>query len=192
MVAMKELPMLLFESISVFEKWLSHHHADADGLWIKISRKASGIASITYEEALEVALCYGWIDGQRKSFDNLFFLQRLTPRRAKSLWSKRNVGKVEKLAAEGKMQPAGWLEVEAAKRDGRWAAAYDSAKHVSFPNDFLDALAKNEAAQTFFGTLSSAQLYAMAWRLQTAQRLETRQKRFESLLSRLERGEKFR
>jgi uncharacterized protein YdeI (YjbR/CyaY-like superfamily) len=191
MVTMKELPISLFESVSAFEQWLSNHYSDVDGLWIKISKKASGLASVTYEEALEVALCYGWIDGQRKRSDDLFFIQRFTPRRARSLWSKRNVGKVEKLIAEGKMQPAGLLEVEAAKKDGRWEGAYASAKNMVFPEDFLNALVKNEAAQAFFSTLNRADLYAIAWRLQTAKSLEARQKRFDSLLSMLERGEKF-
>jgi uncharacterized protein YdeI (YjbR/CyaY-like superfamily) len=191
MGTMKEFPISLFESVSAFEQWLSNHHTDVDGLWIKISKKASGFASVTYEEALEVALCYGWIDGQRKRFDELFFLQRFTPRRAKSLWSKRNVSKIETLIEAGKVQPAGLLEVEAAKKDGRWEAAYDSAKDMIFPEDFLSMLAKNEAAQAFFGTLNRADLYAIAWRLQTAKSLETRQKRFDSLLTRLERAKKF-
>lgn len=191
MTAIKELPILFFESALVFEKWLFNHHTELDGLWIKMSKKASGIVSVTYEEALSVALCYGWIDGQRKTFDDTFFIQRFTPRRAKSLWSKRNVGKIATLISQGKMQPAGLLEVEAAKQDGRWEAAYASSKNMVFPEDFLKALAKNKQAQAFFKTLGKSNLYAIAFRLETAKKPETRQRRFDALLGMLERGEKF-
>jgi uncharacterized protein YdeI (YjbR/CyaY-like superfamily) len=191
MAATKELPVLLFESPSAFEKWLSLHHAQSHGLWVKIFKKAFEITSVTYEEALEVALCHGWIDGQRKSFDEMSFLQRFTPRRAKSLWSKRNVGKIETLISAGKMLPAGLLEVEAARRDGRWEAAYDSAKTMVFPEDFLMALERNTPAQTFFKTLSKSEVYTIAFRLETAKKPETRKRRFEALLAMLEKGKRF-
>ncbi|HLA80189.1 MAG TPA: hypothetical protein VJP78_00975 [Thermoleophilia bacterium] len=112
-----------FASAALWEQWLSRHHAQPDGVWLKIGKKVSGVASVTYDEALDVALCYGWIDGQRKSFDSTFFLQRFTPRRRRSIWSKRNVDRVANLTAAGKMQPSGLAEVEAAKEDGRWEAA---------------------------------------------------------------------
>jgi len=123
MATANELPILPFASAALWEQWLSRHHAQPDGVWLKIGKKVSGVASVTYDEALDVALCYGWIDGQRKSFDSTFFLQRFTPRRRRSIWSKRNVDRVANLTAAGKMQPSGLAEVEAAKEDGRWEAA---------------------------------------------------------------------
>lgn len=123
MAATKELPILPFASVSLWEQWLFEHHAQPDGLWLKISKKASGIASVTYDEALEVALCYGWIDGQRKAFDGAFYLQRFTPRRPRSQWSKSNINRVATLTTAGRMQTSGLAQVEAAKQDGRWEAA---------------------------------------------------------------------
>jgi uncharacterized protein YdeI (YjbR/CyaY-like superfamily) len=189
MATTKELPILPFASVSLWEQWLFEHHAQLDGVWIKVAKKASGIASVTHDEALDAALCYGWIDGQRKTYDSRFFLQKFTPRRPKSLWSKRNINKVAELTAEGRMQPAGLAEVEAAKQDGRWEAAYDSSKHMVFPEDFLKALEKNKQAQAFFNTLSKSNVYAIAWRLETAKKPETRKRRFDALLGMLERGE---
>jgi uncharacterized protein YdeI (YjbR/CyaY-like superfamily) len=169
---------------------LSEHHARLDGVWLKIAKQASGIASVTHDEALDVALCYGWIDGQRKPADSEFFLQKFTPRRPKSLWSKRNIAKVAELTAARRMQPSGLAEVEAAKQDGRWAAAYDSPKNMVVPEDFLRALRENQQALAFFNTLSKANVHAIAWRLQTAKQPETRQRRFAALLAMLERGER--
>ncbi|MFN8512243.1 MAG: YdeI/OmpD-associated family protein [Chloroflexia bacterium] len=190
MAATKEYPNLPFASASVWEEWLAEHHAAADGVWIMVAKKASGIASVTHDEALDVALCYGWIDGQGKTFDDTYYLQKFTPRRPKSLWSKRNIEKVTALTAAGKMQPAGLAEVEAAKRDGRWDAAYDSPKNMVIPEDFMQALGENEQALAFFNTLNQANKYAIGWRLQTAKKPETRQRRFDALLAMLERGEK--
>lgn len=190
MAATKEYPNLPFASASVWEEWLAEHHAAADGVWLMVAKKASGIASVTHDEALDVALCYGWIDGQGKTFDDTYYLQKFTPRRSKSLWSKRNIEKVAALTAAGKMQPAGLAEVEAAKRDGRWDAAYDSPKNMVVPDDFMQALGENEQALAFFNTLNQANKYAIAWRLQTAKKPETRQRRFDALLAMLERGEK--
>jgi uncharacterized protein YdeI (YjbR/CyaY-like superfamily) len=189
MATAKELPLLPFASASLWEQWLAEYHAQLDGVWIKVAKKASGIASVTHDEALDVALCYGWIDGQRKTYDSQFFLQKFTPRRPKSLWSKRNVAKVAKLTAAGKMQPAGLAEVEAAKRDGRWEAAYDSPKNMVVPEDFLKALEENKQALAFYKTLSKSSIYTIAWRLQTAKKPETRRRRFDALLVMLERGE---
>jgi uncharacterized protein YdeI (YjbR/CyaY-like superfamily) len=155
-----------------------------------MAKKASGIASVTHDEALDVALCYGWIDGQRKTQDDTYFLQKFTPRRPKSLWSKRNIEKIAALTAAGKMQPSGLAEVAAAQGDGRWDAAYDSPKNMIVPEDFLKALAENPQAQIFFNTLNQANTYAIAWRLQTAKKPETRQRRFDALLAMLAKGEK--
>ncbi|MGN6561071.1 MAG: YdeI/OmpD-associated family protein [Thermomicrobiales bacterium] len=185
-----ELPILPFASVALWEQWLSEHNARCAGVWLKIAKKASGIASVTYDEALDVALCYGWIDGQRKTADSEFFLQKFTPRRPKSLWSKRNIAKVVELTAAKRMQPSGLAEVEAARRDGRWAAAYDSPKDIVVPEDFLAALRENQQALAFFNTLSKANVFAIAWRLQTARQPETRQRRFAALLAMLEREEK--
>jgi uncharacterized protein YdeI (YjbR/CyaY-like superfamily) len=185
-----DLPILPFASVALWEQWLSEHHVRFDGVWLKMAKKASGIASVTHDEALDVALCYGWIDGQRKPADSEFFLQKFTPRRPKSLWSKRNIAKVAELTAARRMQPSGLAEVEAAKQDGRWAAAYDSPKNMVVPEDFLRALRENQQALAFFNTLSKANVHAIAWRLQTAKQPETRQRRFAALLAMLERGER--
>jgi uncharacterized protein YdeI (YjbR/CyaY-like superfamily) len=189
MATTKELPILPFASVSLWEQWLFKHHDQLDGVWIKMAKKASGVASVTHDEALDVALCYGWIDGQRKIYDSRFFLQKFTPRRPKSLWSKRNINKVAELTAAGRMQPSGLAEVEAAKQDGRWEAAYDSQKNMAVPEDFLKALEENKQAQAFFNTLSKSNIYAIAWRLETAKKLETRKRRFDALLAMLEGGE---
>lgn len=189
MAATKELPILPFASVSSWERWLSEHHAHAAGVWIQLAKKASGIASVTYDEALDVALCYGWIDGQRKSDDDQYFLQKFTLRRQRSLWSKRNIEKVAALTAAGRMQPPGLAEVEAARQDGRWAAAYDSPKNMVVPEDFLEALRENAPARACFDTLSRSNVYAIAWRLQTAKKPETRKRRFDALLAMLESGE---
>lgn len=186
----KELPTLPFDSASSWEAWLAAHQAETDGLWIVIARKDSGLASVTYDEALDVALCYGWIDGQRNAHDDAYFLQKFTPRRPKSLWSKRNIEKIAALTAAGRMQPAGLAEVAAAKQDGRWEAAYDSGKDMTVPEDFLQALRQDERALAFFNTLNRANTYAIGWRLQTAKKPETRQRRFDALLAMLARGEK--
>lgn len=189
MTTTKELPVLPFASVRELEHWLYKYHAHFNGLWIKMAKKASGLASVTHDEALEVALCYGWIDGQRNRFDDSYFLQKFTPRRPKSLWSKRNIAKVERLIIEKRMQPSGLAEIEAAKQDGRWEAAYDSQKTMVVPEDFLGALNENKQAQAFFKTLSKSNVYAVAWRLETAKKPETRQKRFDASLAMLARGE---
>ena len=189
MAESKEIPILSFASAEGFEEWLAEHHAATDGLWIKIAKKASGIASVTYDEALDVALCYGWIDGQKKTHDDAFFLQKFTPRRPRSLWSKRNIGKVAVLIEAGRMQPAGLAEVEAAKQDGRWEAAYDSPKDMVVPDDFLEAVRGNPQTQAYFESLNKSSVYAIGWRLATAKTPATRQRRFDKLLAMLEAGE---
>ena len=185
----KDFPTLPFESASAWERWLAEHHASQDGVRIKIAKKASGIASTTYDEALDVALSYGWIDGQRNSLDDHYFLQKFTPRQPRSLWSKRNIEKVTRLTAEGRMQPSGLAQVEAAQNDGRWDAAYDSPKNMAVPEDFLKALEQNPPAKVFFKTLGKSATFAIGFRLATAKKPETRQRRLEAILAMLERGE---
>ncbi len=179
-----------FKSAIVWERWLSTHPNVKEGIWLQIAKKSTGIPTVTYDEALDVALCYGWIDGQRKSFDTNYFIQKFTPRRSKSLWSKRNVAKVSQLIKRKKMQPAGLVEVKAAKKDGRWQAAYDSQKDMVVPDDFLKAIEQNKKAKDFFNTLNKTSLYAIAWRLHTARTPEVRLRRFTVLFEKLKKGEK--
>jgi len=157
---------------------------------MQLAKKGSGITTVTYDEALDVALCYGWIDGQKKSLDADYFLQKFTPRRKKSLWSKRNVTKAQELIEAGRMQAAGLAEVEAAREDGRWEAAYDLARDMTVPEDFVRAVGQDEKAAAFFATLNKTNLYAIAWRLQTARTPETRARRFAGLLEMVKKGEK--
>lgn len=185
-----EQPILAFPSQEAFEKWLSKEHSKSDGIWIKIAKKASGIESVTYPEAVEVALCYGWIDGQMRSLDDDYYVQRFTPRRARSKWSKINVGKVEQLIADGKMKPPGMTEIERAKEDGRWAAAYDSPSTAKVPPDLSKALKANPAAKGPFEKLTSSQRYLILYQIQDAKRPETRARRIDKYVQMLARGEK--
>ena len=184
-----ELPILPFESKKKFADWLTKNHDKSAGLWVKIAKKASGISTVTYAEALDVALCYGWIDGQKGSFDEQYFLQKFTPRRAKSIWSKINVGHVERLIASGEMKPSGLKAVEAAKQDGRWAAAYSSQGNIEVPADFQSALNKNKKAKAFFETLSGSKRYSFLFRITTAKKAETREKRIRQFVEMLSKGE---
>ncbi|KAF5714156.1 hypothetical protein FGLOB1_3656 [Fusarium globosum] len=179
----------LFPTPSAFESYLSLNHAtNTTGLWLKIAKKTSPIPSITYDQALDTALCYGWIDGQRKSHDASHFIQRFTPRRKKSLWSQRNVNKVADLTAAGRMTPAGQAEVDAAMDDGRWEKAYSSSSNAIVPEDFQNALEGNEAAGEFWTGLSRTKRYSFLWRLETAKRPETRRKRIEQFVELLAAG----
>lgn len=187
----KDLPIIAFASGKEWENWLVKNHASSNGIRLKFAKKNSGIATVTYDEALKTALCYGWIDGQLNKFDDKHWLIKFTPRSPKSIWSKRNCEFVAKLITEGKMQPAGLEKVEAAKKDGRWEAAYDSPKNMIIPDDFLKELAKDEKAKAFFETLNKANTYAIAWRLQTAKKPETREKRMKAILAMMAKGEKF-
>jgi uncharacterized protein YdeI (YjbR/CyaY-like superfamily) len=173
----KDLPVLSFATARAWSKWLATHHASSRGLWLKIAKKGAGSASITYSEALDSALAWGWIDGQKRTFDNAWWLQRFTPRRAKSGWSKINRAKVEKLIAAGTMAAPGLAEVERAKRDGRWDRAYDGARGSSVPADLVAAFARNARARAFFETLDAANRYAILYRVQTATKPETRAER---------------
>jgi uncharacterized protein YdeI (YjbR/CyaY-like superfamily) len=178
-----------FASKEEFTAWLETHHATSDGLWIRIGKKNAGVESVTNTETLDVALCFGWIDGQRKPYDDKYFLQKYTPRRARSKWSKRNVGLVEKLIEAGEMRPAGFAEIERAKADGRWDAAYDSPANMQVPPDLQAELDARPAAAEFFATLNSANRYAILYRLHDAKRPETRARRLEQFVAMLERGE---
>lgn len=186
-----DLPVLPFADADAWEAWLVANAA-AKGVWLKIAKKDSGHATVTYAEALDIALCHGWIDGQKRGFDAAWFLQRFTPRRAKSLWSKINVGHVARLTAAGRMRDGGLREVEAAKADGRWDAAYDGGRNMEVPPELAKALslAKNRKAKAFFETLNAANRYAVCWRVQTAKKPETKAKRVETLVAMLARGEK--
>lgn len=186
-----ELPVLPFDSKKKFADWLAKNHDKSAGLWLKIAKKATGIPTVTYAEALDVALCYGWIDGQKGSFDDQYFLQKFTPRRPKSIWSKINVEKVEGLIASGEMKPAGLKAVEAAKQDGRWAAAYSSQRTMTVPADFRSALSKNKKANAFFESLTGAKRYSFLFRIETAKKAETREKRIRQFVEMLEKGETF-
>ncbi|RKH65761.1 hypothetical protein D7W81_16470 [Corallococcus aberystwythensis] len=189
MKAKQELPVVPFASEKAWEKWLEKHHTDAPGVWVKLAKLESGIPSVTYAQALEVALCYGWIDGQKDSFDAEYWLQRFTPRKPRSKWSKINCGKVEALVAAGRMKPAGLREVEAARADGRWEAAYAGSKTIEVPADLTAALEKNPKAKAFFATLKSANRYAILFRLHDAKKPETRVRRLEKFVAMLEAGE---
>lgn len=183
--------ILPFETPQAWATWLEAQHATVAGVWLKLAKAGSNVPSITYAEALEVALCYGWIDGQKKSFDERFWLQKFTPRRAKSIWSKINREKAEILIANGAMKPSGLREVERAKLDGRWESAYDSQSRSAIPADFQAALDQNPTAQAFFATLNSVNRYAFLFRIQTAKKTETRERNIQKFIGMLERGEKF-
>jgi len=185
-----ELPILFFASQQGFADWLAENHDQADGLWLKLAKKGVDTPSVTYDKAVETALCYGWIDSQKKGFDASFWLQRFTPRKAKSIWSRANREKAEQLIESGQMQSAGLAAVELAKQNGRWDAAYDSQGTMTVPDDLLAELNKRPKAKAFFATLDSANRYAILFRLQTAKRAETRAKRMLQFVGMLERGEK--
>ena len=185
------LPIRSFASEAAFEKWLEANHASSPGLWLQFFKKSATRKALMHKGALDVALCYGWIDGQLKKFDDSSYLHKFTPRGAKSVWSKVNRGHVERLKKEGRMRPAGLAAVAAAKKNGRWDGAYDSPSNMEMPADFLKALAKNKKAKAFFDTLDRANRYAIAWRLQTAKKPETRKKRMDAIIAMLGRKEKF-
>jgi uncharacterized protein YdeI (YjbR/CyaY-like superfamily) len=184
-----EQPELAFESQDAWRAWLAEHHAASDGVWIRFAKKGSGTPTVVYKEALEVALAYGWIDGQVKSIDERFYRQRFTPRRARSRWSKINRAAAERMIARGEMQPAGLREVERARADGRWDAAYDAPSTSTVPDDLRAALEREPEAARFFATLDSNNRYAILHRLQDAKRPETRARRLEKFVAMLARGE---
>ena len=188
--AKPEYPILFLPDQAAWEAWLAEHHASAPGVWLRFAKKASGLTSVNYQEALDVALCWGWIDGQVKKGDDDSYLQKFTPRGKKSLWSKVNVGKVARLVEAGRMRPPGQAAIDAAKADGRWERAYDSPGNASVPDDLAAALAKSKKAQKFFDALDRQNRYAVIWRVQTAAKPETRAKRIKELVAMLAKGEK--
>jgi uncharacterized protein YdeI (YjbR/CyaY-like superfamily) len=185
-----DLPIVLFASPPELEDWLEKEHASSAGIWLKIAKKGSGVASVSYAEALELALCFGWIDSQKRGLDEKHFLQRFTPRRPRGRWSRINREKAEGLLAAGMMRPAGLAEVEAAKADGRWEAAYEGQRRAAVPADLRRELDASPAAAEFFAGLDSANRYAIVYRLEEAKKAETRERRLRKFVGMLERGEK--
>lgn len=185
------MQILHFKTSEDFRNWLEQNHAQSQGIWLRICKKDAQEQSLTYAEALDQALCFGWIDGQKKPFDKLSWLQKFTQRRPKSNWSKRNTQHVERLIRSGAMTPAGMEAVEAAKADGRWEIAYPSSRTASPPEDFLKELRKNKKAEAFFKTLNKANVYAIVYRLETAKKPETREKRMKTILAMMEQGKSF-
>jgi uncharacterized protein YdeI (YjbR/CyaY-like superfamily) len=181
---------IAFNGSIAWRDWLDENHAKTNGVWLRLYKKASGIPTVSYAEALDEALCYGWIDGQKKSYDEVSFLQKFTPRRANSMWSKRNVEHIQRLSKQGVMTPAGMREVERAKEDGRWAAAYDASSEMTVPNEFIAELKKHPVAEKFFATLDKTNTYAVAWRLQTAKTEETRKRRQDKIIALLDAEQK--
>jgi uncharacterized protein YdeI (YjbR/CyaY-like superfamily) len=195
-----DLPVRAFGTPQAWQDWLAENHQTSSGLWLKIAKKGAGAASattgtstgagtgtgtVTYAEALECALCFGWIDGQKGRLDDEFWLQRFTPRKARSKWSKINREKAERLLAEGRMHPAGLREVEAARSDGRWAAAYEGQAAATVPPDLARELDRNPAAREFFDTLTGVNRYAILYRIQDAKRPETRARRIATFVAML-------
>lgn len=188
MTTKADLPILQFDSQAEWSRWLERHHESSHGAWLKLAKKASGMTTVTHPEALEEALCYGWIDGQSASLDESFYLIRFTPRRPRSKWSQLNREKVEQLTKEGRMKPAGLAQVEAAKGDGRWEAAYPPASAAAVPEDLQRALDENPKAKAFFETLKGANRYAIIYRLHDAKRPETRARRVSEYVAMLAEG----
>jgi uncharacterized protein YdeI (YjbR/CyaY-like superfamily) len=186
----RELPTRAFRSQEAWERWLAENHASAPGIWIKMAKKASGVESVTHAEALESALSYGWIDGQRKAQDERFFLQKFTPRGPRSSWSRINRDKAAELERQGKMKPAGLAELERARADGRWEAAYEPQSAATVPADLERALATNPRAREFFATLDSRNRYAILYRLQEARKPETRARRLADFVAMLAEARK--
>ena len=184
-------PLVAFPDAAAFEAWLEDHASDPTGLWLKIAKKDSGIPTVTYSEAVDVALCFGWIDGQKNAYDGSWFLQRFGPRRPRSVWSKVNTERVAALIAAGRMRPSGMAEVERARADGRWDAAYDRQGAATVPADLQEFLDANPQAAAFWTSLRSADRYAFLYRLQTAKRPETRARRLATYTAMLAAGESF-
>jgi uncharacterized protein YdeI (YjbR/CyaY-like superfamily) len=187
----KEPEVIAFESRADWRNWLEKNYGRIEGIWLRFFKKDSGVKTITYADALDEALCYGWIDGQLKRGDAKSYLQRFTPRRRRSIWSKRNTEHVARLTREGLMHSGGLKEVESAKTDGRWGVAYERPGAMTMPKDFVAAVMKNSKAKKTFDSLNQRNRYAIAWRLHTAKKAETRQRRFEAMIKMLEAGETF-
>jgi uncharacterized protein YdeI (YjbR/CyaY-like superfamily) len=186
----EEDPVLSFKTQRAWESWLAKNHAESTGVWIRFAKKSSGIRSVSYAEAVEAALCYGWIDGQAKKDSSETYLQRFTRRAKRSIWSKINRDKALKLIDAGRMQPSGLAEIDRAKADGRWDAAYDSWSQAGVPEDLRAALNANPAADTFFQSLDSRNTYAILFRIQTARKAETRASKIRQYVEMLSKREK--
>ncbi|MDR3652134.1 MAG: YdeI/OmpD-associated family protein [Paludibacter sp.] len=187
----KDLQILSFTKKQNFEEWLEQNYTLEEGIWLRFYKKNSGIKTIIYTEALDIALCYGWIDGQVKKYDENSYIQKFTHRRAKSMWSKRNKERVEYLEKECKLKPSGIIEIEKAKADGRWERAYDSPSYMIMPEDFMRELSKNKKAFDFFESLNKTNKYTIGWRLQTAKNLDARVKLMGKILLMMENQKKF-
>jgi uncharacterized protein YdeI (YjbR/CyaY-like superfamily) len=184
-----ELPVRLFRDAAAWEAWLAKHHTRADGLWLRIAKAASHVKSVSYAEAVDVALCYGWIDGQKKGCDDTTWLQKFTPRGKRSIWSRINREKAQRLVESGRMKSAGLEAVNRAKANGQWDAAYDSHRTAGVPDDLQRALDAHQKAKTFFATLNAANRYAIHFRIQTVKRAETRAKKNQQFVAKMERHE---
>lgn len=189
MTTQKDLPTRAFKSQKEWEAWLERNH-ETPGIWLKFAKKTSGIPTVSYQEAVDVALCYGWIDGQNKSLDETYYVQRFTPRTSTSNWSKINREKAEGFIAEGRMRASGLRAIEVAKANGRWDKAYEGQREMAVPDDFAKALKKNAKAREFFDTLSSKNRFAVLYRIHDAKKPETRARRIESFIAMLEEGKK--
>lgn len=185
----QDLPILPFASAQDWERWLEENQAESAGVWIKFAKKGSGTPTVSSAEAVEVALCFGWIDGQLAPYDEAWWLVRYTPRRPRSKWSRLNCERVTRLRAEGRMRPAGMREVELAQADGRWEAAYEPQSRAQVPEDLAAALEDNPKAKAFFATLNRVNRYAILYRIQDAKRAQTRADRIRKFVEMLERGE---
>ena len=171
---MSDYPIKEFKNKQLWRAWLEENHSTVVGIWLKIYKKMSEVETVSYDQALDEALCYGWIDGQRKKYDQSSFLQKFTPRREKSIWSKKNINHIERLESLGKLMPSGKSEVQRAKKDGRWQASYESSTTMKLPEDFIEALKKNKKAQKFFWTLNKTNVYKIYLQLHTAKKVETK------------------
>lgn len=185
-----DLPVKLFKNQKAWEQWLARHHNASAGLWLRLAKKGAKLPSLTYAEALDAALCYGWIDGQKKRWDDVSWIQRFTPRRPRSIWSKINRAKALGLIEQGRMQAAGLAAIERAKANGRWAAAYDSQRMARLPPEFEAALGRHPKAKAFFATLNSRNRYAILFAIHTAKKAETRQRRVDQFIRMLEQHQK--
>ncbi|MBL7493941.1 YdeI/OmpD-associated family protein [Frankia sp. AgB1.9] len=185
-----DLETVAFESTEAFEVWLGERHATSPGIWLKLRKKSPGVSALNYAQAVEVALCFGWIDGQKDKLDDEWWLQRFTPRKQGSRWSKINCARVATLIEQGRMRPSGLAEVERARSDGRWEAAYDSASTARVPDDLAAALAASPPAAAFFETLDRQNRYAILYRIQDVKKAETRARRVEKYVAMLAQGQK--
>lgn len=185
-----EYKIIAFKTQREFSSWLKKNHDKSDGIWLQLFKKNSGVESITYAEAVEESLCYGWIDSLVHKHDEKSYIQKFTPRRSKSMWSKINIGHIERLTKEGRMKESGLKEVERAKADGRWQKAYDSPTNMKVPEDFLKEISKNKKAKEFFETLNKSNKFYIAFQLHNAKKPETRERRLKKFIEMMERGEK--